>query len=100
MHTNRFQRLMNLRRLAAGAVLTAAAGLALGGLAGTAEAAPHIGRINGHSAVALGPYATAAHCQLTADRLNRFGAKRFGQKFGTCYQADNGQWFAISPWAQ
>lgn len=90
-----------LRRAATAALLAASIATGLG----TAVAAPAtaavtpIGTVDGHRAFGIGPHDSAAQCAPTANRLTSFGAKKFGPRFGTCYRAGNGQWWAISPWS-
>lgn len=89
-----------LRRAAAAALLAGsiATGLGLAAAPASAAVAP-IGVVDGHRAFGIGPHSSAEQCARTANRLTSFGAKKFGPRFGTCYRADNGQWWAISPWS-
>ncbi|WP_336794358.1 hypothetical protein [Gordonia malaquae] len=57
-----------------------------------------VGKVQGHAAFAIGPYAKKEVCQKRADILKSAGAKRFGSMFGECYFR-NGAWWARSPWA-
>ncbi|WP_439033272.1 hypothetical protein [Gordonia terrae] len=90
-----------LRRAATAALLVGsiAIGLGMTTAAPASAAVAPIGIVDGHRAFGVGPHASAAQCAPTADRLASFGAKRFGPRFGTCYRAGNGQWWAISPWS-
>ncbi|WP_288817133.1 hypothetical protein [uncultured Gordonia sp.] len=82
--------------LIAGSIAT---GLGVATAAPATAAVVPIGTVDGHSAFGIGPHSSAAQCAPTADRLTNFGAKKFGPRFGTCYRAGNGQWWAISPWS-
>ncbi|MFW0787937.1 hypothetical protein AAFP35_25860 [Gordonia sp. CPCC 206044] len=87
-----------LRSTAVGLAIAGAAGAGLVSAAPASAAVTPIGVINGHPAFAIGPHASSGGCGDTANRLSRYGAKKFGAKFATCYRAGNGSWYAISPW--
>ncbi|MFE0750854.1 hypothetical protein [Gordonia sp. NPDC058843] len=89
-----------LRRAVAAALLAGSIATGLGLAAAPASAAvTPIGTVDGHRAFGVGPHASAAECAPTANRLTSFGAKKFSPRFGACYRAGNGQWWAISPWS-